>query len=364
VPLHPYTGLELLFDPALGDRFVAIEILINYVLVAAMMLAACRYLDIPGWAGCLGFLAYVLFDPVPVISHIPWWWAGAFVAGPFMILIVMMHPSHPPPRLRLVCCALALFFVTGTKPEVLYMFLLYVTLLTFVLASLQRSTPLAIGASLLTYVAVPLSFYAWQIPLVRSLLATSTVRFRASPESAFGIIENIYLSLLTSDALRIGVVTLAGVVTARFLAASAAPARSRRLAPPSFLHLPLTSVGLLLSLLVFVLGLRYLVPRVPAFGGVIAISVLWGVITARMINREIPILSSLSLHSLWRCPLLTAGSYSAIFETYGVTAARSVPGACAAGFLFFMIVGGVFRPSSGPVTRPTLDCRLAACRIH
>jgi len=31
VPLHPHTVIELLFDPTLGERFVAIEILVNYI---------------------------------------------------------------------------------------------------------------------------------------------------------------------------------------------------------------------------------------------------------------------------------------------------------------------------------------------
>jgi hypothetical protein len=287
-----------------------------------------------------------------------------------MILIVMLHPTNPPRRLRFVYFVLALFFVTGTKPEVLYMFLLYVAILIFVLAALRRSTPSALGASLVSssalgaslvsYVVVPFAFYAWQIPLVRSLLATSTIRFRGSPESALGIIENIYLSILTSNALRVGLVTLAGVVIARsVLVAGLASIRHHHPARPPALYPTLTSAGLLLGLLIFVLGLRYLVPYATPLGGVVVTFVLWGVITARMSNLDVPIPAALCLPSLWRWPLLTAGTYSAIFETYGVTAARSVPAACAFGFLFFMIVGGVFRPSRPHANPTTRDGRLS-----
>jgi hypothetical protein len=38
VPLHQHTVLELLFDPALGKRFVAIEILVNYIQLSSLPL--------------------------------------------------------------------------------------------------------------------------------------------------------------------------------------------------------------------------------------------------------------------------------------------------------------------------------------
>jgi hypothetical protein len=359
VPLHPYTVLELLFDPALGERFVAIETLINYVLVAAMMLAACRYLEIPGWAGCLGFVAYVLFDPVPVLSHIPWWWAGAFVAAPFMILIVMLHPVNPPRRFRFAYFALALFSVTGTKPETLYMFLIYVTLLTVVLAIRGSNTLPSLLTSLASYVLVPVAFYAWQIPLVRSLLATSTARFRGSPESVSGILENVYLSLLTSNALRVGLVGLGSVLLTRFvLAPGVASLRSADLAR-SRAHCLALATGLPLAVLIFVLGVRYLVAHATVLGSIVAVLVLWAGISIRSGAPAVADLpTALSLQSLWRLPLLMAGTYSAIFETYGVTTARPIPTACGAAFLFFVMVGGLFRPPADPA-RATRDNRLS-----
>ena len=349
VPLHPYTVLELLFDPALGERFVAIEILINYILVAALMLATCRYLGIPGWTGCLGFLVYILFDPVPVLSHIPWWWAGAFVAAPFMILIVMLHPTHPPRRLRLTYLALALFFVTGTKPEVFYMFLIYVTLLAVILAIRGSHALRFLLPSLACYVVLPVAFYAWQIPLVGSLLATSTARFRGSPESLSGMVENVYLSLLTSNALRVGLVSVGYVLLIRFVLAPGLKLRRHTGPTHSRAHYVPLATGLCLALLTLALGVRYLVPHMTALGGIAALFVLWAIIGVRLGAEVVSDpMAALSLQSLWRLPLLMAGTHSAIFETYGVTPTRPLPTVCGAAFLFFLMVGGLFRPPVAP----------------
>jgi hypothetical protein len=349
--LHPYTLLELIFDRYVGDRMVAFEVAVSYALVAGLMMLACRWLGLRLWIGVAGFLGYVLSGPVTMIAHIPWWWSGLFVAGPTMLLIVSLYPGARPRRLEMWYLGLSLFLVNGVKPEAFYMFLIFLLLLVVGGAVRDRfevadpASPRGLGplGRLVWFVLLPLALYAWQAPLVASLLRFSTFRFFAVDETLRGGLENLYLSAVVSSALRTGLAAFLMVLAVRFGTRRApvdSDGRPHRVWAFADWRSGLCVVG--------AVGLALSSWPGRALGVAWMAAIGWGILAglARNLSTE-SVMREVSLLSAWRWPVLAAGMHSALFETQALSPVQPVPALCRGGFVFVVIVGALYRPEEG-----------------
>ncbi len=204
--LNFLTPWELLFSPKVDVGVYKIELVVIYALAAALLLWAGRFIGARGWVAALGFFPCFLMGSMPNLGN---WvaWSQVYLWGSASIGAMLLYFATDDRRLLPLYLGFAFLMVFGVRPDAFPMYLMFVaTLVAVRLAerliekSLQLRCALRdFATNALTFVALPFGFYAWQLPLLLSLVETGGDRLRPSSATPLQALQHFIAALQVSE---------------------------------------------------------------------------------------------------------------------------------------------------------------------
>lgn len=207
-PLSFLTPLEMLLSDLTKSRNIAVLIFASLFFCSLSVIWICDRFKLARWFAVLALVLYFLFEPIQLLSHFTFVHSPVIVALPGLVFLLAAYLDQPRWSLVYAYWLLSLVFSVGGKPEMFLMFILFssAVILTHGLVTKEKAFFVQFIRRLFLFEAVPLLLFAWQIPLIKSLMAASSHRFFPSQESLPGSLYSFLLSIGLSQSLRVGLI--------------------------------------------------------------------------------------------------------------------------------------------------------------
>ena len=200
------TPFELLFSPKVDVGIYKVELVVIYALAAALLLWAGRFIGVRPWVAALSFFPCFIVGSMPNLSN---WvaWSQVYLWGSASIGAMLLYFATGRRRLLPLYLGFTFLMVIGVRPDAFPLYLIFVAALVGVMLTERlienprrlRSALHAFAINALTFVTLPVAFYAWQLPMLLGLMEAGKDRLTPSSATPLQALEHFITALQVSE---------------------------------------------------------------------------------------------------------------------------------------------------------------------